>query len=380
MALLPAGTGSPRLIFICRNLSASSPSPSQFTASGGHAFDPAIRRLAKSRQFSEIEALLEPRKLDIPPETSSREPHLASIITAYTNAGMIDHAIRTIDELPRLGSPRTTLSLNALLSACNHSKVLFRRVPDLLSDLFRRHSLSPDEVSYGILIKSLCLAGDASKAHPVLEEMMGKKIEVTAVSYTTVMDSLYKEGKPEAAERIWKEMHAKGITPDTTAYNVRVMYRAKNGKPEQVLEIMKEIETAGLKPDTITYNYLMSSYCSFGKFDHAKRVYKELREKGCQPNASTYKNMLYALCKNEDFEGGLEVFHDSVKHRKVPDLGSVQMLVGGLMKGSRKRDAKRVVTGLRKKFPKEFVGSWKRLEKMVGLSSDEEAPLQAEVA
>lgn len=199
-------------------------------------------------------------------------------------------------------------------------------------------------------------------------------IEITAVSYTTIMDSLYKEGKPEEAELLWKEMRAKGAAPDVTAYNVRAMYRSVNGMPDDVLGLMEEMKHEGMGPDIFTYNYLMICYCKHGRVDDAKRVYMELEEKGCEPNAATYKNLLYALCKTKDFLGGLEVFEDCVKQRRVPDLGSVMMLVKGLMKGSKVRAAKRVVTGLRKKFPEDFVGSWKKLENVVGLIDDEKVP------
>ncbi|XP_020590437.1 pentatricopeptide repeat-containing protein At4g36680, mitochondrial-like [Phalaenopsis equestris] len=343
-------------------------------AVGGHAFDPEIRRLAKFQRFTDIEAILEPRKIILPADYSSREPYLASFITAYASAGMLDHAVRTLDELPRLGAPRTILSLNALLSACNHSKTLSPRVPELFSNLSHCHSLSPDKVSYGILIKSLCLARNASKALLVLEEMDNKRIEITAISYTTIMDSLYKEGKPKEAERLWQEMRAKGVVPDVAAYNVRAMDRAVNGNPNDVIGVMEEIKAEGMAPDIFTYNYIMICYCKHGRVEDAKGVYRELKEKGCEANAATYKNLLYALCKNNDFVGGLEIFEDCVKQRRVPDLGSVMMLVKGLMKASKIRAAKRVVTGLRKKFPEDFSGSWKKLENVVGLSNDEKVP------
>lgn len=315
---------------------------------------------------------MEPRKLHLPTDSSSREAYLSSIITSYASTGMLDNAVRTLDELPGLGSPRTVASLNALLSACNHSKSLSPRVPGLFSNLSLSHSLSPDKVSYGILIKSLCLARDSSKALLVLKQMEDKRIEITAISYTTIMDSLYKEGKVEEAERLWKEMRAKKVRSDAAAYNVRAMHRAVNGKPDDVLGLIEEMKAEGAEPDTFTYNYLMICYCKNGRADDAKRVYKELGEKGCQPNAATYKNLLYELCKNKDFDGGVEIFDDCVKQRRVPDLGSVMMLVKGLMKSSKVRAAKRVVIGLRKKFPEDFAGNWKKLENVVGFSKDAE--------
>ncbi|XP_008803620.1 pentatricopeptide repeat-containing protein At4g36680, mitochondrial-like [Phoenix dactylifera] len=365
-------------------LLSSTPSPPPTAAaapllSSCHAFDPAIHRLARARRFSDIEALLEPLKRD--PRASS-EPFLAAVVTSYSAAGMLEHALRTLDEIPSIGAPRTALSLNALLSALNHSPLPSsrRRVPELFADLSRRLSIVPDKVSYGILVKSHCLAGDAKKALAVLKEMEEKKVEVTTVTYTTLLDSFYKERRPEEAERLWKEMEKKGCKPDLPAYNVRVMYRALEGKPQDVLDLIREIEAAGLKPDTITYNYLISCYCSHGRFEEAKKLYKELEEKGCVPNTATFRNLLASLCKNEDFDGGLEVFMDSIKQSKLPDLGSVKLLVEGLMKNSKVRAAKRVVSGLKKKFPEDFTGDWKKLEKVVGVNVDGEGSEQAVAA
>ncbi|XP_073106037.1 uncharacterized protein [Elaeis guineensis] len=388
MALV-ASSSRPRSLLLRHHLRllSSSPSspptaPSAAAAplfSGYHAFDPAIRRLARARRFSDIEALLEVLKKD---PRASNELFLASVITSYAAAGMLDHALRTLDEVPSLGAPRTALSLNALLSALNHSKLPAsrRRVPDLFADLTRRLPIAPDKVSYGILVKSHCLAGDAKKALSVLKEMEEKKIAVTTVTYTTLLDSFYKEGRPEEAERLWKEMEKKGCKPDLPAYNVRVMYRARDGKPQDVLDLIREIEAAGLKPDTITYNYLMSCYCSHGRFEEAKNVYKGLKEKGRVPHTATFRNLLASLCKIEDFDGGLEVFMDSVKLHKVPDLGTVKLLVEGLMKKSKVRAAKRVVSGLKKKFPADFTGDWRKLEKVVGVDVDGDGAEQAGVA
>ncbi|XP_038971334.1 pentatricopeptide repeat-containing protein At4g36680, mitochondrial-like [Phoenix dactylifera] len=388
MALVASSRSHRSLLLLLRHhlrLLSSSPSPPPTAPSaaplfsGRHAFDPAIRRLARARRFSDIEALLEPLKKD---PRASDEPFLAAVITSYAAAGMLDRALRTLDEIPSLGAPRTALSLNALLSALNHSPLVASRsrVPDLFADLTRRLPIAPNKVSYGILVKSYCLAGDTKKALAVLKEMQEKKIEVTTVTYTTLLDSFYKEGRPEEAEGLWKEMQKKGCKPDLPAYNVRVMHRALDGKPQDVLDLIKEIEAAGLKPDTITYNYLMSCYCSHGRFEEAKNVYKGLEEKGCAPNTATFKNFLASLCKIEDFDGGLEVFMDSVKLHKVPDLWSVKLLVEGLMKKSKVRAAKRVVSGLKKKFPEDFTGDWKKLEKVVGVAVDGEGSEQAEAA
>ncbi|KAG0476000.1 hypothetical protein HPP92_012841 [Vanilla planifolia] len=301
---------SQSLLFNVRRRLSSSPSSSSASWSDGHAFD-LQSAVLPSRRFDDIESLLEARKTDLPYEASAREAYLSpSLPPMRLPACLITPSARWTSSPPRLPSycyltQRPRLRLQPLKAP---SSVAFLTCFPTLPP----PPLSPDKISYGILIKSLCLARDASKALPLFREMEEKKIEITKVSYTTILDSLYKEGKPEEAERIWREMCSKGVAPDVVAYNVKCMYWSKSGKSEDVLRLMEEMKDAGLDPDTITYNYLMSCYCKYGRFEDAKRVYRELGEKCCEPNSATFKNLLYALCKNDDFEGGLEVFNDSV--------------------------------------------------------------------
>jgi pentatricopeptide repeat protein len=269
-------------------------------------------------------------------------------------------------------SPSTD-ALNSLLTPLNrHSRDLSREIPALFTSLPESKSVAPDNTTYGILIKSLCISGGgAEKALPILKQMEEKHISVNEVIYTTIIDSFYKENKPWRAEELWKEMCEKGIVPDVTAYNVRGMYKSTHGKPEDVIELISEIEAANLKPDTITYNNLIRAYCENGRFDEAMEVFKGLEGKDCVPNYVTYRYFISLLCKHGKFDDAREVFDDGLKRRIVPDLTTVKRLVWGLMKEEKKRDAKRIVTGLRHKFPEDFVGKWKELEKIVGLTEEE---------
>jgi len=56
-----------------------------------------------------------------------------------------------------------------------------------------------------------------------------------------------------------------------------------------------------------------------------------------------------------------------VKRRKLADLGTFRVLVRGLKGAGKGRAARRVVVGLRKKFPKRFDGPWRELEEAAGL-------------
>ncbi|KAM6564556.1 hypothetical protein CsatB_024554 [Cannabis sativa] len=329
-----------------------------------YAQDLTIRRLAKSRRFTDIEALIESHKKD---PKIKQEPYLSTLIRSYGRAGMFEQAMKTFEQMDELGTPRSVISFNSLLTACNHSK-LFEKVPELFNDLPKKYGVLPDKVSYGILVRSYCEAGTPEKALEIVADMEKNDLEVTAVTYTTIMDALYKKGQADEADKLWNTMLENGCEVDVTAYNVRIMH-SHGGEPETVKAMIEEMRNAGLKPDAISYNYLMTSYCKSGMLDEAKKVFDGLEGNGCNPNAATFRSLIYYLCRNGDFDKGYKIFKKSVQVHKIPDFNTLKHLVEGLVKKKKIKEAKGMIRTIKKKFPPNVLVSWGKVEESLGLVS-----------
>ncbi|KAK6150918.1 hypothetical protein DH2020_015850 [Rehmannia glutinosa] len=210
--------------------------PSTSPASTRYAQELAVRRLAKSHRFSDIKNFLESHK-SLPQIT--QEPFLSSLIRSYGVVGMFENAINTYNEMTDLGTPRSTLSFNALLSACVQSKV-FDRVPVYFYEFPAKFGFSPDKFSYGILIKAYCEMGSPETAMEKLKEMEEKGVEIGVISLTTILHALYKKGSSDEAENFWHEMVTeKGCQPDVGYYNVK-LWHIHGGKPEAVKGLIEE--------------------------------------------------------------------------------------------------------------------------------------------
>lgn len=336
--------------------------------SSRYAQEYTVKRLAKSHRFSDIEAFLESHKKD--PKVT-QEPFLATIIRSYGIVGMFSNALSTYEQMSDLGTPRSSVSFNALLSACIQSK-LYDRVPQLFEEIPNKYGVSPDRVSYGILIRSYCEVGSPKVAMERLKEMEEKGMDITAVPYTTIMNSLYKKGMSDEAEKVWDEMVKSGCELDVGAYNVRIM-NIQGGNPDGVKALIDEMSNAGLKPDIISYNYLMTCCCRNGMMDEAEQVYKNLEANCCKPNATTFRTLIYYACQQEQFDIGYKVFNKSVTMNKIPDFNTLKHLVRGLVKISKTREAKSVISIVKSKFPPNVLKAWTKLEEELGLTNDNSA-------
>ncbi|KAJ0265425.1 Pentatricopeptide repeat-containing protein [Hirschfeldia incana] len=339
------------------NNSATSSSPSPL--SSRYAMELTVRRLAKSHRFSDITTLIESHKKDPRIKT---ETFLSTLIRSYGRASMLDHALKTFEEMEHLGTPRSVVSFNALLAACLHSDE-FEKVPQLFDEMPQRYSeIAPDKVSYGMLIKSYCDVGSVDKAMETMRVMEVKGVGVNIISYTTILGALYKNKENDVAERLWSEMVSKGCELDNTVYNVRLMDAAKES-PERVKELMEEMRSVGLKPDTVSYNYLMTAYCVRGMMGEAKKVYEGLDD----ANAATFRTLIFHLCINGLYDQGLVVFKKSALVHKIPDFKTCKHLTEGLVRNNRMEDARGVARVVKKKYPPRLVSEWKKLEESLGL-------------
>ncbi|KAF6135135.1 hypothetical protein GIB67_035206 [Kingdonia uniflora] len=84
-----------------------------------NTYELTIRRLASAKQFSAIEEILEEQKKY---NNILKEGFAIRIISLYGKAGMVDHAFKTLEQIPELKCDRTIKYVNALLSAYVDSK------------------------------------------------------------------------------------------------------------------------------------------------------------------------------------------------------------------------------------------------------------------
>ncbi|GJM93905.1 hypothetical protein PR202_ga10500 [Eleusine coracana subsp. coracana] len=313
-----------------------------------------LRRLSRAGNHAEIDAVLAPLF----------PSHPTATLSALSSIGLAD---RASELLATVQSP-TAAHLNAVLGPLLRRRRLAALVPSILA----AHPSAPrDAVTDSILAKSLCITSGADSAlHLIREPASGEKPSVQL--FTSIIDSFYKQRLPHRAEEMWRSMvDDHGIVPDAATHNARITYKSMNGTVEEVQELIRAMrEEARLRPDVVTFNALIRVMARHGRVDEAVQVYRRLekgKEAGVLPATGTYTCLVGALCSVGRWSEAEDVFYEGLKRRMVTDLGTVRQLVRGLKDAGKGRAARRVVVGLRKKFPEQFDGPWKELEELIGL-------------
>ncbi|KAG6534092.1 hypothetical protein ZIOFF_007976 [Zingiber officinale] len=311
----------------------------------------SIRRLAKCGRPDAVEAILEHHK-----SFSSDLAHEGfgiSLISLYGKAAMPAHAAATFRQLPDLGSTRTVKSFNALLTAYAQSGDLngldeaFRDVPD---------SITPDIISYNILIGALCEKGDLEAAMRTVDLMNTNAISPDLITCNILLHSFY-NNKPSEAEKIWAMMRENNIEPNSRSINAKLRWLVAEGRTHEVIELVDQMKRNGPKPDAFTFNALLKGYIQDGNLEEAKKLYLDFAKNECSPNQQTFEFLISYLCEAGELDWAVRCCNDGMSRRCYVRASFLQAVVDALVKNSRVEEAKKLVeAGWNNRYPKTSLG------------------------
>ncbi|EEF43971.1 pentatricopeptide repeat-containing protein, putative [Ricinus communis] len=298
-----------------------------------------VRRLSFAKQFSMVEDFLEHQKnfADI-----TNEQFTIRLISLYGKAGMLDHAHRLFDEMPDLKCTRTVRSFNALLSACIDSGK-FDKVQGFLRDFPVKLGITPDVVSFNIVIKGYCEIGNLDSGVLVLCEMEKRGIEPDLITFNTLLNGFYGNGRFVDGEKIWTLMESKNVVPNVRSYNSRLRGLELENRVMEAVELLGEMENKGIRPDVMSYNAVIKGLCNDENVEEVKNWYRKLKENGRMPDRVTYMTLIPYLRQKGDLDGAVELCIEIMNKGLLVNATLFQHVVDELVKLSRVEEAKDLV-------------------------------------
>ncbi|XP_065851725.1 putative pentatricopeptide repeat-containing protein At1g53330 [Euphorbia lathyris] len=333
-------------------------------------YDLIITKLGRAKMFNDMEEIL----LQLKGETrfAPKEAFFCNIITFYGRSGLLNNALKVLDEMPNFSCQRTVKSYNSLLNVfmmCKkfdmmrelfvdieaHSRpdtctynILIRgltlegRLDDAwkLFDEMRKRDVIPDSVTFGTLINGLCLESRLEEAFKLKKYM----VEVHGVSpdryvYTSLIKGLFRVGEVDSAFVLKEEMVRDGVKLDAVIYSTLLDGLLKVGRKEEAFGVVEELKSKGCKPDIVTYNVIINGLCKDKDFETAYKILEEMKEKGCKPDIISYNVILSELCKDGKWSEAKDLFEDMPKLGCAPDVVSYRIIFDALCNGMQFKEA-----------------------------------------
>ncbi|XP_021766904.1 pentatricopeptide repeat-containing protein At1g61870, mitochondrial-like [Chenopodium quinoa] len=320
-------------------------------------FSVAVSKLTESNYFEGIRVFIEDLKKR--PDLRN-ERFISHSIVLYGQAGMLQNAIDTFQQMEELGIHRTVKSLNALLFSCIIAKKN-NEVKRIFTDFPKTYNIQPDIETYNTVIKAFCEAGESTSGYSILAEMGRKNFKPNATTFTNMISGFYKEQKFEDVGKVLELMKEHGLKPGLSTYNVRIQSLCKLGRSFEAKALLDGMLERHIKPNSNTYTSLIHGFCREGKLEDAKALFKRMINHGCKPDTNCYFTLIYFLCQGGDYETALQIAKESIEKNWVPNFTTMKSLVDGLVSVSKADEAKELVALMKGKFPNN-ADLWKETE------------------
>lgn len=341
-----------RIIEICRAASLTPESQLDRVA-----YSKAIFKLKDLNYLNGIREFLEESKTR--PDMRS-ERSVSHIMVLYGQAGMCNDAVKTFEEMHKMGIERNAKTLNSLLFSCLLAKD-FKEMKRIYLEFPRVYGITPNLDVYNTMIKGFCGSGEATAAYSTLSEMDKRGVKPDAATFGLAIEGFYREEKFEDVGKMTAMMDRYGIKPGIGIYNIRIRALCKLGRSREAEALFEGILSRQMKPNHDTYNHLIFGFCKEGDLERAKSLFNRMVKAGIQPQGDCYFTLVYFLCRGGDFVSALDICKESMAKGWFPNFSTMKLLVEGLASNSKVDEARDIIRQIKEKFSSKVV-VWSEIE------------------
>ncbi|XP_076927788.1 uncharacterized protein LOC143591482 [Bidens hawaiensis] len=235
------------------------------------------------------------------------------------------------------------------------------------------YNLSPNDLTYSILINCHCKRNDPIEANKVLQHFINNGFGSPNVkTFTQVINCFCKKGKLTHALKVFDEMRQRECSPNINTYNCLLKGLCYVGRVEEANELLLKILKDGeLKPDVYSFTAVMDGFCKVGRSDETLELLDEaigiglvpsivtyntvfngyfkegrplegfgllekMKERGCRPDCVSYSTLLHGLLQWGEVRAGVKVYNQMLDLGLEVDERMMNTLLRGVCRKSRK--------------------------------------------
>ena len=173
--------------------------------------------------------------------------------------------------------------------------------------------VSPDQVTFNILIKGSCKSRDFSSALRYFEDMKKLGLKPNRITYNSLMDLAVKIQEMARALFFVEQMQEDEITPDGFTYSILLNGLKINNSARPLVEaslknVLGVIESGEIKLDEIFFNSILDVCAKYELNDQLRFFYDLMKSKRVPESSVTFGIMIKFYGKVGDFDSARAAF------------------------------------------------------------------------
>lgn len=203
---------------------------------------------------------------------------------------------------------------------------------------FKEDGLVEESVTFMILIKGLCKAGQIDEMFEILGKMRGRLCKPDVFAYTAMVRVLVLERNLDGCLRVWEEMRKDKVKPDVMAYATLIMGLCKGNHVEKGYEFFKEMKKNGCLIDRDIYGSLIDAFVANGKVGSACDLLKDLITSGYRADLAIYNSLIEGLCRFNQVDKAYKLFQVTLEEDLQPDFSTINPILVSFAESKRMDD------------------------------------------
>ncbi|KAK7311261.1 hypothetical protein RJT34_09282 [Clitoria ternatea] len=275
-----------------------------------------------------------------------------TIISAYTEGGHVDKAVRLLLRMLDLGMiPNSSIFITLIMSFADPSMLdLGKQIHSQLIRLGFTANVSIETSISNMYVKCGWLDGaevaidkmtmknavactglmvgytQAARHKDALllfSKMINEGIELDEFVFSIVLKACASLGDLYTGRQIHSHCVKLGLESEVAVGTPLVDFYVKCAKFEAACQAFESIH----EPNDVSWSALISGYCQSGRFERALEVFKTIRSKGVLLNSFIYTNIFQACSAVSDLIYGSQIHADAIKKGLVQYLSGESAMI-----------------------------------------------------
>ncbi|XP_073283378.1 pentatricopeptide repeat-containing protein At5g02830, chloroplastic-like isoform X2 [Primulina huaijiensis] len=156
----------------------------------------------------------------------------------------------------------------------------------------------PTTSTYNIMMKAC--GTDYYRAKALMGEMKTLGLSPNNISWSILIDICGDSGNVATAAQILSSMHETGIQPDVVTYTTAIKVCVKHNNPKLAFSLFAEMEKYQIKPNMVTYNTILRARSRYGSLQEVQQclaIYQDMRKAGYKSSDYYLKQLIEEWCE-----------------------------------------------------------------------------------
>nr|CAB3465532.1 unnamed protein product [Digitaria exilis] len=230
------------------------------------------------------------------------------LLRLYWRGGLYPLVLELFEQMPLWGFQPNAFARNVVL------EVLLRTGHLAEADSCLRDNLSPNYLTFAIVLTHLCKSGDWSRVRCCFVEMLRHGFLPGTASLTDVFACCSKAGTMSELLQLLSFAHVSGCQLNSAMWTCLIARLCCEKRLDDAYTMLAKMLGSGCSPTAITYTPLLKGFLQAGMYDvagfpsEAIEFYLDMIELNIRPDSYTYVGLLHSLCQSDMIE------------RTIPDI------------------------------------------------------------